>query len=284
MVRTVQAVVAGMLVAVALAGCTTDARPVPTPAAPPAVPAVPAVPASPGEARALPGYYVAETPSGPRLYREFHRVPTTDPVSDAVREMLRGPVDPDYRTLWPAGTSLRAPVTAADGVFTVDLSREALGPASLGSAAAEVTVQQLVYTVQAAAQSTDPVRLLVDGAPVPELFGAVATAEPLPRADPYTVRSLVQIDNPTDAAAVGATVTVSGEAAAFEATVPWQVLRDGTVVQQGFTTSAEGQRFAAYSFTVTLPPGQYVVRVTEDDPSAGEGRPPFTDTKSITVR
>lgn len=263
-----------------LAGCASRSEPVPAPEPP----SPPATAAATGEPRALPGYYVAETPRGPRLYREFHRVPTTDPVSDAVREMFRGPVDPDYRTLWPAGTSLRAPVTASGGVFTVDLSREALGPAALGTEAAELTVQQLVYTVQAAAGSTDPVLLLVEGEPVPELFGAVATAEPVRRADPYTVRSYVQVDNPTDGAAAGRTVTVSGEAAVFEATVLWEVLRGGAVVQNGFTTSAEGQRFAPYSFTVTLDPGEYVLRVVADDPSGGEGPPPPSDTKAITVR
>ncbi|MGQ0576819.1 MAG: GerMN domain-containing protein [Pseudonocardia sp.] len=275
-------VTTGFLVAVLVgslgAGCATEQV---VPAAP--APAPPAPTAPTGEPRALPGYYVAETTSGPRLFREFRRVTTADPASDAVREMLRGPVDPDYRTLWPAGTALRSPVTVAGGVITVDLSREALGPASLGTAAADLTVQQLVFTVQAALQSVDPVRLLVDGAPVPELFGAVATAEPVPRADQYAVRSLVQIDNPTDGAAVGRSVTVSGEAAAFEANVPWQVLRDGAVVQEGFTTAAEGQRFAAFSFTLTLEPGTYDVVVTEDDPSGGEGRPPFVDDKTITV-
>jgi hypothetical protein len=236
--------------------------------------------------RALPVYYVSDSPAGFRLYREFHRVTTADPASDAVREMLANPtgIDPDYRTLWPAGTALRAPVTTADGVITVDLSGAATAPATLGTEAAELTVQQLVYTVQGALQSTDPVRLLVDGEPVPELWGAVATAEPVQRADQYAVRSLVQIDSPAHGAQVGPEVKVSGEAAVFEATVPWEVLRDGEVVQSGFTTSAEGQRFAPYSFTVTLEPGEYVVRVTEDDPSGGEGRPVLSDDKTITVR
>lgn len=263
-----------------LAGCVSRSGPAPsTPTS-----SGPPVPSTqpPGEPRALPGYYVSETGAGPRLYREFHRVATADPGSDAVREMLRGPIDPDYRTLWPAGTTLRAPVTHADGVITVDLTLSA--PASVGTAAAELTVQQLVYTVQGALGSTDPVRLLVDGAQVPELFGAVSTADPVRRADQYAVRSLVQIDDPVDGATVGRTVTVRGEAAVFEANVPWEVLRGTTVVQRGAAMSAEGQRFAPYSFNVTLQPGTYVVRVMEDDPSGGEGRPPFVDTKTITVR
>ena len=284
--RTVRVAVAAGLVAGLLAGCgggqepapgQTGASPTPTPSAAPTAP--------PAEQRALPVYYVVETPAGLRLYREFHRLTTSDPASDAVRDMLARPKgdDPDYRTLWPAGTTLRSPVTAADGMITVDLSREALGPAPVGTEAAEMSVQQLVFTVQGALQSTDPVRLLVEGEAVPELWGAVATADPVPRADQYAVRSLVQIDSPAESARVGRTVEVSGEAAVFEATVPWEVLRDGKVVLSGFTTSAEGQRFAPYTFSVTLEPGIYVVRVTEDDPSDGEGRPPLSDDKTITV-
>jgi hypothetical protein len=278
MLATTRRVLAGLLVVLAAAGCATI-RPEPEPG--PSVP--PAAPGPPGaQERAVPVYFVAETGAGPRLYREFHRVVTTDPASDAVREMLRGPLDPDYRTTWPSGTALRSPVTAADGVITVDLTLGS-GPAQVGTAAAELTVQQLVYTVQGTLQSTDPVRILVDGAPVPELFGAVATAEPVARGDQYAVRSLLQIDSPAEGATVGRTVTVSGEAAAFEANVPWEVLQDGRVVQRGFTTAEVGQQFAAFRFTVTLAPGTYVVRITEDDPSDGEGRPPFSDDKTITV-
>lgn len=275
---TSTALLAVSSLAAVVVGCATGPAP-----APRASPVRPTAAAPAGEPRAVPGYYVADTPAGPRLYREFHRVATIDPASAAVREVLRGPVDPDYRTPWPAGTALRSPVSAAGGVITVDLGREALRPVSLDTATAELAVQQIVYTVQAALGSTDPVRLLVDGAPIPELFGAVPTAQPVHRADQYAVRSLVQIDDPAEGAGVGRTVTVSGEAAAFEANVPWQVLRDGAVVQRGFATAAQGQRFAAYAFTVTLAPGSYVVRVTEDDPSGGEGRPPFTDDKAFVV-
>lgn len=240
---------------------------------------------STGSPRVLAIYYVADTAVGPRLYREFHAVPSRDDAaSDAVRELLSNPTgrDPDYGSFWPAGTELRSPVRHESGVIIVDLSAAAL-TAQVGSELADRTVQQLIYTVQAALQNTDPVRILVDGKPVPQLWGHVSTAEPVRRADPYQTRSLVQIDEPANGAQVGRTVQVKGEAAAFEANVPWQVLRNGQLVQSGFATSAEGQRFAAFSFTVTLEPGEYVVQLVEDDPSAGAGRPPFTDTKTIVV-
>ncbi len=240
---------------------------------------------STGAPRALAIYYVANTAVGPRLYREFHAVPRRDDAaSDAIREMLSNPTgrDPDYGSYWPAGTDLRSPVQHESGVITVDLTQPAL-TAQVGSELAEKTVQQLVYTVQAALQNSDPVRILVDGKPVDELWGHVSTAEPVRRADPYATRSLVQIDEPAYGAQVARTVEVTGEAAAFEATVPWQVLRNGQLVQSGFATSLEGQRFAAFSFTLTLEPGEYVVQLVEDDPSGGAGRPPFTDTKTIIV-
>ena len=241
-------------------------------------------PTTPPQSRALPVYYVADTPVGSRLYREFHAVPSADPPSDAVREMLAKPagIDPDYRSHWPAGTRLRSAVGHTGGVITVDLSGEA-SSAQVGSELAELTVQQLVYTVQGAMQATDPVRILVDGAAVAQLWGHVSTAQPVQRADPYQTRSLVQIDNPAHGAAVGHTFVVSGEAAAFEANVPWEVLRDAAVVSSGAATAAEGQRFSAFSFSLTLDPGDYTVRITEDDPSDGAGRPPFTDSKLVHV-
>jgi hypothetical protein len=232
---------------------------------------------------ALPVYYVAETAAGFRLQREFHRVPSADPPSDAVREMLARPtgIDPDYRNPWPAGTTLRAPVRTTDGEIVVDLT--GLGPAQVGTELAELAVQQLVFTVQGALQKTDPVRILVDGQQVDELWGAVDISQPVRRGDAYALRSLVQIDAPAHGATVGRVVEVTGEAAVFEATVHWEVLRDGAVVRSGFTSTSEGQRFAPFAFEVTLDPGQYVVRIREDDPSGGEGRPVLTDDKAITV-
>lgn len=287
-----------VLLAVFATGCDgepeRDAR-LPEPVAPPTVaPANPAPdpapsttaapPESAGTTRvALPVYYVAETATGFRLQREFHRVATSDPASDAVREMLanRTGIDPDYRNPWPSGTALHAPVRHAGGVIEVDLT--AVGSAQLGTELAELAVQQLVFTVQGAFQSTDPVRILVDGERMTEMWGAVAVGEPVERGDPYALRSLVQIDAPAHGAVVGREVQVTGEAAVFEATVLWEVLRDGAVVRSGFTSTAEGQRFAPYAFSVTLEPGEYRVRVFEDDPSGGEGRPVLGDDKTITV-
>jgi hypothetical protein len=54
-------------------------------------------------------------------------------------------------------------------------------------------------------------------------------------------------------------------------------------VRSGVTSTAEGQRFAPYAFSVELPPGDYEIRVAEDDPSGGAGRPVMTDTRRVIV-
>jgi len=69
----------------------------------------------------------------------------------------------------------------------------------------------------------------------------------------------------------------------FEATLRWEVRRDGAVIRSGSASTAEGQTFSPYSFSVPLPPGDYEIRVAEDDPSDGAGRPVMTDTRRITV-
>jgi hypothetical protein len=188
---------------------------------------------------------------------------------------------PGHRNPWPAGSALAAPVTHADSVVTVDLNARAAETAPPDPILA---VQQLVYTVTGALGTADPVRLLVEGKPVPRLWSdGVVTGLPIARADPLGIRVLVGIDEPAEGASVTSPVRVTGEAAVFEATLLWEVRRDGTVVRSGAASTAEGQKFAPYSFSVPLPPGDYEVRVAEDDPSDGAGRPVMTDTRRITV-
>jgi hypothetical protein len=280
----VQVVTAVVLLGAGFAGCTgvaTEPVPVPTISQYPQAPVVPPT-GEPAVNRALPVYYIADTPAGARLYREFHQVSTADPATDAVREMLGDSAghDPDYRTYWPPTTTLRGPVTNADGVTTVDLA--GVGGAQVDGDRAPLTIQQLVFTVQAALQSVDPVRILVDGERVDDLWG-VPTDAPVRRGNTLELRSLVQIDEPADGATVGPEVAVAGEAAVFEATVVWEVVRDGRVVQSGTTMTAEAYTFSPYRFAVRLDSGEYTVRVREDDPSDGEGRPVLTDDKTITV-
>jgi hypothetical protein len=237
----------------------------------------------------VPVYYVAETPAGQRLAREFRTVPTPDgPLVAAVETMLSvPPLDPQYQTLWASATEVRRVKVAGD-VIEVDLTDDA-DYTGAATDVAELATQQLVYTVTAAASMTGaasgalPVQILVEGEPTDQLWGDIDISEPVPRADQLAVRQLVQINNPAEGAVVGPTVEIDGEAAAFEATVGWQIFSDGELVDDGFATARECCTFSPFSFTVELEPGSYEVVVTEDDPSGGEGRPPMSDSRSFRV-
>ena len=245
------------------------------------------------ETVAVPVYYVADQPGGPALFREFHQMPVEEVDASQVAEALRTAVagtalDPDYRSSWPADTSVSGVtvdgVSARDIVW-VDLSAPEdlrLRPPGMADDEATMAVQQLVYTAQAVLQTRHPIGFLVDGEPVGELLG-VPVAEQAVAGDPLEVQGSVWIIDPQDGSEVGTTFTVEGRGAFFEATVSWQLLQDGEVVDEGFTTAEEAMTLSPYSFEVTAEPGDYVLRVYESDVSGGEGLGEPEDTKRITV-
>jgi Immunoglobulin-like domain of bacterial spore germination/Sporulation and spore germination len=237
----------------------------------------------PAQTVAVPAYYVIDTRAGLRLARETTEVETDDPVTTAVERMIAGPADPDYSTTWNPATQVLG-ISRQGETIVVNLSEDAR-TANVGSPGAALMIQQLVYTAtDAAEEDTAPVQLLIEGEPAGELWGAVVWDEPVAREDPLNVRMLVQIDVPGEGADVTSPVAVSGDAAAFEANVPWKVLdADGAEVQAGFTLTSEGQTFAPFSFTVDLEPGTYTIVITEDDPSGGAGGTPMSDSKTVTV-
>lgn len=261
-----------------VAGCAGPAGPTTT--STPSASPTSAAP-SPEPTQAVGVYYLIDNGTDLRLAREFRQVPG-DPLVGAVEAMIAGPLDPDYQTTWNPATEVLA-VAPGDDQISVDLSAEAR-TANVGSPGAALMIQQLVHTVTAAAQENLPVLLLIEGEPAGELWGAVSWDDPISRAAPLDVRLLVQINSPGEGDRVSSPVVVSGEAAVFEATLPWQVLdTDGTVVTEGTAMTEEGMTFSPFEFEVALDPGSYVIKITEDDPSDGEGGPLDTDTRSIVV-
>ena len=97
-------------------------------------------------------YWLGATddPRGPRLYRELVPLPDGgDAVRDAVVHLLAGaPEDPDYDSLWAAGTQVLS-VRRDGSTAVVDLSSEARTHGG-GAAFEQMTLQQLVHTVTAA--------------------------------------------------------------------------------------------------------------------------------------
>jgi spore germination protein GerM len=229
-------------------------------------------------------YFVVDTRSGLRLSREIRDVPKDDAgATAAIEAMFSGAIDPDYSTTWNPDTAVLS-AAMEGGVISVDLSGEAR-TANVGSGGAALMVQQLVWTATEAFAAPDAkVQLTIDGAVAGELWGVLDWNEPIGREAAEDVRTFVQIDSPREGAEVRSPVTVTGDAAAFEANVPWRVLNAaGAEVTSGFTTTAEGMRHAPFSFQVNLAPGSYTVEISEDDPSDGAAGTPGTDTRSITV-
>lgn len=278
--RRTGAAAAGIAVLI-IAGCTTGGGGEPTPSpSPTAEPTPTPGPTEPGVTALV--YYAIDTRTGLRLAREPRELAAADPAVAAVEAMIAGPQDPDYASTWNVETEVLS-VSRAGEAITVDLSQDAR-TADVGSPGAALMIQQLVWTVSEVVDEEAAVQLLIEGEPAGELWGAVTWDEPVSRDDPLDVRLLVQIDTPGEGAEVTSPVTISGEAAAFEANVPWRVLDGGGAeVQAGFTMTTEGQAFAPYSFTLELEPGTYTVVIEEDDPSGGEGGTPMSDSRTITV-
>ncbi len=269
------------------------------PSTPPTSP-VPSTPASTDAStpagsttRAVPVYYVGGTPAGPRLYREFHRVEVVgdDLLGRAVRQAVEAPpLDPDYRTPWPGGTRVDA-VTSDGDTITIDLSGPTPGslhdrPSGMSRGVARMAVQQLVYTAQAAVQDRLPVRLTLDGSTTDQVLGQPA-AEPLANGAEESTLASIWVTSPQDGDTVRAgDVTVTGLGAFFEATAVWQLLGpDGSVVADGSGMARECCVRSPFELTLPdVPPGEYTVRVYDEDMSGGEsGRPEAQDTKRITV-
>jgi hypothetical protein len=237
----------------------------------------------------VPVYLLGSTPAGPRLFREFRRVDAEMPqnawTTAAALAVEGDTTDPDYESLWPASTRIESvSQSAGSGLLEVRFSGSSPvdRPAGMTAAQAEMSLQQLLYTVQGAAHDTAPVVFLAGGQQLNQVLG-VPLPGPLERASADAVLAPVSITDPAQGATVGNTFTVHGQAATFEATVQWELLVDQKVVQSGHATAAECCTLSPYSFTVHAPPGSYTLVVHAEDAS-GEGRPVAQDTKQITVR
>jgi hypothetical protein len=241
----------------------------------------------------LPVYFVMQNYNNRLwLYREFHNLPAGNgsaeaKVTAAINEMLAGrSLDPDYTSPWPSGATVRSVQFSGD-IVTVDLAGAASN--SVGSEAAQMAVQQLVYTATAAAEVSDQtaverVRLLLDGQPVADLWGHLDTSGILTRAAQVNTLGQVWLDSPQEGATVGRTFTVRIQGTTFEATVVLEILNSsgGTVEERPLTLDAGPPSRGTVTTSVTLPPGSYTLRAFFH--SAEDGSVQATDDHDITVR
>ena len=238
-------------------------------------------------------YYLGTTPQGNRLYREFRSGPGPDMTPATALSLLQDtPDDPDYQpSLWPTGTFSGAQVV--NDVIDVEVA----DPASVGhrldgmsAADAALSVEQVIYTVQAAVQEELPVQFTHDGSPVAEVLG-VPTGEPLAAGDQLDVLALASISDPSERRVVEDSFSARGRASSFEGNIPWQLRGpDGSVVLSGAAQSYGWEEhlypWATGRIDVSgLPPGDYTFLVMTDDPSGGaEGAGPTVDTRTIIIK
>ena len=235
----------------------------------------------------VPVYFVADTPTGPRLFREFRKVESDNPAEEALALMTAGDaLDPDYSSMFPSDGKTFTSIDVGDDMITVGLPDKSWTTASDGMTDddARLAAQQLVYTLQGVAQKRVPVSFTLDGAPA-DLFGLAGQVSNDPEIE---IRALVNVTSPEEGATVGDTFTASGVSSSYEATTPWQIRQGDTVVKEGFAT-AEGWMDKLFPWETEvdvsdLPAGDYTFVATTDDASDGEGGGPTVDTKSITIK
>jgi hypothetical protein len=246
---------------------------------------------SPAAAETVAVYFVGETPSGLRLYREFQEVTTSDAATTAVELAVTGSAqDPDYATTWPDGTGV-AGVSYDGDVITVDLTgAPRTRPGSVSAEQASIAVEQVIYTAQAAVQQGRPgVQILVDGQRSDQVLG-VPTAEPLANDPVLETLALVSISSPAEGETISdGSLEVSGVANSFEANVVVRLQQGDEVVLQEPITAEGWMGEQLFPFEGTLDvsgiePGEYLLTASTDDPSGGaEGSGPHTDTRLIIV-
>lgn len=251
----------------------------------------PTTPPGTGSQRSgVPLYWVGASRSGFALYREFRTVPDEGgPLGSAVAAMMRmGPLDPDYSTPWKPPTGVTVSQTA--DAITVDLTADAFSGTGVGSEVAELAVQQLVWTVTAAAAKQGApartVRVLIDGAPG-DAWGVLSVGAPLTRSPMAHVQAHAWVTSPQEGDTLPAgPVRFTGFGTSFEANFTWTVTNSaGALLAKGSAMGGDGAGgFGEFTFAATLPAGQYVVEVSTDDPSGGsEGPGAAVDTKGFTV-
>ncbi|MCW2793564.1 MAG: hypothetical protein JWO76_2662 [Nocardioides sp.] len=238
-------------------------------------------------------YYVSDTPKGPRLYREFARVPSNTRLLSALELLTRAPQDPDYRTPWPAGSFTRAGFDGigVDGQYSITLADASLHdrPAGMTEEEARMAVQAAIFTVQAAGQGRGPVQFYLGNNPVDQVFG-LPTSEAVTNDPVLETLALVSLTTPTEGDTVSGSLEVEGVANSYEGNVHWQLLDGEKVVEENAFTAEGYGPDKLYRFTGTVdltgvPPGSYTFLVETDDPSGGaEGNGPDVDTRTVVVR
>ncbi|RKQ36384.1 GerMN domain-containing protein [Kocuria tytonis] len=238
-----------------------------------------------------PVYWVGTGDQAGYLFREFRtpqNVDTADPVARAATMVTTAaPSDPDYRSLWSAVSTVGTSVSP-DGTITVDLPATAFA-AQLSEQDARMALQQMVYTVSAAAvtaglldsSTAKEVRILVDGQSGYRAFGSVDLRDPLTR-DPAVAAPVWLID-PQTGADPASPLTVFARVLPAVHNVRWEITSSNRRVKgdsvRAATPGTDPTVGTELRTTVDLQPGTYTVRVSGTDDRGTV----LTDDHEITV-
>jgi hypothetical protein len=271
-----------LLVPLLLGSCTTEPG-APSPSAtPPVSPSASEVPSPSSFASEVEVFYVVTHPKGLDLVGETREL---DHSGDLLESTLAGliggrlaPVDPDYANLW-SEVALNS-LQRDNDVLRIDLG----GPlTNVGAEAESLAIDQVVWTATGIDPSIRAVMFTINGATPETLGGHVDTQGEFVRGLPESTLTPLQILSPTEGEAVGGPFQASGVACVFEGNITWQLLQNGTVIDQGTTMSA-GACPDRTPWSVDLGPqaaGEYTLVIIEY--SMEDGEVSATDTKTFTV-
>jgi hypothetical protein len=198
--------------------------------------------------------------------------PQTEGVGRAALDLLVAERD---ATALPAGADVRALHVAGDSAH-VDLAGE------IRPRTAKLALAQVVYTLTQF-ENVRSVAVTFGGEP------AAGHEEPQTRENLADLLAPVIVETPTGLEPVTSPIQVSGTANTFEANVTLRVLGDGgEELASTFTTATCGNGcrgdFEA-SVAVDVPAETRVTLVVgEEDPSGGEGRPPYAAEIPLVLR
>lgn len=298
--RTVTSISAGLALSLSLAACGSAAdRATNASSTAPRIASAPVSTDGVDEGVATeqtPVYWAGTDGQSGYLFREFRTAPPVvtadpaDPVAEAVVMMTSlEPLDPDYQSLWSAVESVGTSV-APGGTITVDLPASAFA-SQLPTDDAELALQQLVYTVSAAAvtaglldaATAKEVRILVDGQSDYKAFGSVDLKDPISR--DVSVAAPVWLIDPQTGTESGSPLTMFGRVLPDFASATWEVIpahgdeavKSGEIAEP--TESPASSAGTEFRIPVDVPAGDYTVRVT----GSNEDGDRVTDDHTVTI-
>jgi hypothetical protein len=203
-------------------------------------------------------------------------IPETQQVGTAaVQALLEGPTPAEQEwgmvTSVPEGTTFLG-LTIADGVATVDLSKEyASGGGTLSML---MRLAEVVFTLTQF-PTVDGVSFKLDGEPIDVLGGeGIIIDHPMTRADYEELSPAILVESPTIGATVKSPLRVTGTANVFEAVFRVNVVDwDGLIIADEVVTASSGTGTRG-TFDATIPfeiasPGAGALIVFAESPKDG---------------